>query len=197
MILTENRHSRALRAAVAASALLLLIKLVLLPYVRAVQNARAELAESAASLADEKAFIHTARLLPARIETAIEMERSQMPGVVDGATPAAAQARLAEIVDSTADTAHVTLDVLQPLPVRDGPAGITTIPLHIEAESDLHGILTMLASFETRPLILAIDNLVMERRNALQNDEPAAPEVIDVRFDVTGRGVSTRKAEDQ
>lgn len=105
------------------------------------------------------------------------------PALVDGRTPADAQASLQGLV-TLAATRH-RLKVLGFTPLPDSAAGVLgRVAVHVALEGDLAGVADFLATVETGPTLLSVPAVALEAPNP--SPEAGSPEVLHVELDVAG-----------
>ncbi len=159
------RDQRAARVGIGVTVAAVVFRLVVLPYAQAERDARSALQRERELFVEERALISGARGFTEAFEVLGERFLAGIPRLLPGGTTAAAQAALARRVDRLAAEGPVVLTRVEPLPVRPRDDGYVELPLQVEGESDLEGLLGLLAALESGPTLIHLENLVVERRS--------------------------------
>lgn len=110
------------------------------------------------------------------------------PRLISGTTYTSAQAALARALDPAAAGA-VTLGQVELLPIRSAGEGLVALPLRVQGEGDLEGLLSLLGTLEAGPVLLHVEDLEMDGRERPLLDSPelaSAPETLSFRFTLVG-----------
>ncbi|HEX2092400.1 MAG TPA: type II secretion system protein GspM [Longimicrobiaceae bacterium] len=181
----RDRRAAGVGGAVAAAALL--FRFAVLPYAGAVEDTRTTLLRERERLARERALLSGARAYPEEFGVLGGRFLAGIPRLLPGGSVAAAQAALARRVDGVAAEGPVLLTRLEPLPARPARDGYLALPLQVEGESDLEGLLTLLAALESGPTLFHLENLAVERKGGIApGTQVAGPEALAFRFTVVG-----------
>ena len=117
------------------------------------------------------------------------------PVLVAGDTPASASASLAELMSGAAELSNVKLGALQLHADTSSRDAFVRVGVHGEATGDVTGIMSMLASLESGPTLLAVREL------SITQPEPSAPadhmETLHVELTVEGLMLRQRAAGKQ
>lgn len=190
----RDRRAATLGGVVVAGALL--VRVVLLPYSRAVEDARAAMLRERELFARERALVAEARAFPREFGALGERFLAGVPRLLPGGTAATAHAALARRVDRLAAESPALLTRLEPLPPRARQDGYVELPLQVEGESDLEGLLALLAALETGPTLVHLEDLAMERKGRTGPGERAGEaESLAFRFTAVGFGLETPPGE--
>ena len=181
----RDRRAALLGGAVTAAAVL--ARFVILPYMQAVEEARGALLRERELFTQERELLAGARAYREEFGVLGERFLAGIPRLLPGGTAATAQAALARRVDRLAAEGPVLLTRLEPLPARPGRDGYVELPLQVEGESDLEGLLSLLAALESGPTLIHVETLAVERKGATAPGERAdAAEVLAFRFAAAG-----------
>ena len=91
-----------------------------------------------------------------------------------------------------AGTGPVLLTRLEPLPAEEEGNGLVGLPLRVEGETDLEGLLTVLHLLDAGSKLVRVENLRVHGRRAVAVD---GPEVLS--FEFVARGFSLAQSESQ
>jgi hypothetical protein len=115
------------------------------------------------------------------------------PALVAGDTPASASASLAELMSGAAALSNVKLGALQLHADTTSRDAFVRVGVHGEATGDVTGVMSMLASLESGPTLLAVREL------SITQPEPSAPadhmETLHVELTVEGLMLRQRAPE--
>ena len=137
----------------------------------------------------EQRLLEQAKQYPSAFRGASTALLSVAPHLLGGDTYAAAQAGLARVLERLAAGEPLVLNQIEPLPPRPAGAGITALGLRVQGESDLEGVLTLLAALEAGPLLLQVENVAIEAANGLAGeamDSLGTPETLAFDFALVG-----------
>lgn len=182
------------RRAVAFGALVLgpalLIRGGILPYLAAVDEAERQLSGERLLLERELAILAQAAEYPQAFEAVAAQLLTATSRLLPGETPAAAQRGLIRLLERAAARGPALLTRVAPLPARPAGPGLIRISARADGESDLEGLLTVIALIETGAVLLQIDEIRIAAREtgtaAAQGLVPAPHEVLAFGFTVTG-----------
>ncbi|MET0398232.1 MAG: GspMb/PilO family protein, partial [Longimicrobiaceae bacterium] len=127
-----------------------------------------------ALLAQERTLLAGARAYRGEFGAVGARFLAGIPRLLPGATAAAAHAALARRVDRVAAEGSVLVTRLEPLAVRSPGHGYVALPLQVEGESDLEGLLGVLAALESGPTLVHLEALSVERRGRTGTGEELA-----------------------
>lgn len=170
-----------------------LVRLGVLPYLHALDEAQMDLDRQTVLLEREQALLRGAASYPRIFREQGAEFLSGAPQLLEGGTPAVIQASLARRVESAALGAPALLIRLEPLPTRPVGVGFVALPLRVEGESDLEGLLSLLATLEGGPHLFHVEELEIEAHSSGTGGlgggvEPR--EVLAFHFTVTGFGLA-------
>lgn len=170
-----------------------------LPYLRAVREARAELRTERGLLQRELQVLAGAGRYPTEFSAGADRLLAQVPRLMGGGDDGAASAALAGYVRGVAQAARVHLSRVEPASSADAGAGVTALPLEVSGEGDLEGVMTLLHLLESGPRLVHVTGMTLETGGppmapgsaatmAVPGAEapPAAPETIGFRVRITG-----------
>ncbi|HEX2211266.1 MAG TPA: GspMb/PilO family protein [Longimicrobium sp.] len=171
-----------------------------MPYLRAVREARAELKSERGLLERELQVLAGAGRYPAEFSSGAERLLAEVPRLMGGGDDGAASAALAGYLRGVAQAARVHLTRVEPATSADAGVGVTALPLEVSGEGDLEGVMTMLHLLETGPKLVHVTGMTLETGEVpvaapvssemmpgLPGAPPAAvPETIGFRLRVTG-----------
>lgn len=172
-----------------------------LPYLRAVRDARAELRSERGLLQRELQVLAGAGRYPAEFGAGADRLLAEVPRLIGGNDDGAASAALAGYVRGVAQAARVHLTRVEPASSGDAGAGITSLPLEVSGEADLEGVMTMLHLLETGPRLVHVTGMTLETGETPASAAPAptdymtgvpaaapaaVPETIGFRLRITG-----------
>lgn len=171
-----------------------------LPYIRAVREARAELRSERGLLQRELQVLAGANRYPAEFSAGADRLLAEVPRLIGGDDDGAASAALAGYVRGVAQAARVQLTRVEPASSADAGAGITALPLEVSGEGDLEGVMTMLHLLETGPKLVHVTGMTLETSETPASAAPtdymtgvatpaapaAVPETIGFRLRITG-----------
>jgi hypothetical protein len=167
--------------------LVLLVRGVIAPYGRALADTTARLADSRELLARETALVATVSGYSDQLDTASERLSSVAPRLLPGSSEVSAQGALARLLERAAAIAPARIQQLDVLPLEQLGEGVSRVPIAIQAESDLEGMLTLLAALEAGPVLLAVEDLqVHATGNGSAAAEGAGPEIVRFGFVLSG-----------
>ena len=181
---TRDRRALLIGAAIIAPALLW--KVAVAPYLGAVADARARLASERALLERELELLAASALYPAAIERAAALLIEAAPRLFAADNPTVASAELAGYVQEVARSSRVLLTRVEPRPAEPGGTGLVALPLDIEGETDLEGLMTFLRRVESGPRRVRIDDLRIDGLRAAAARPSDGSETLG--FTLTARG---------
>lgn len=170
-----------------------------MPYLRAVHDARAELRSERELLDRELQVLAGAGRYPAEFSAGADRLLAEVPRLMGGGDDGAASAALAGYLRGVAQAARVHLTRVEPASSADAGAGITALPLEVSGEGDLEGVMTMLHLLENGPRLVHVTGMTLETGEVPASAAPvqdmmggtaappaAVPETIGFRLRVTG-----------
>lgn len=185
----SERDRRALTFGAAALGILLAVRFLLLPYLASVRDHSTRLVAAQDALRTERRMIAETRGAAAAFEAASVRFLAAAPRLLSASSPTAAQTRLLEGIQKAVADLPARVDRVEALAVSPGGSGLTTVPIRVEGETDLEGLLTTLAVLEASPLLLRVEDLHIETRPPTGFTEPSAPAPVEVllfRFTMIG-----------
>lgn len=158
------------------------------PYRRALTDVLQRAAAERALLAREEGLLAHADALPAALVAALSEGEQAERRLLTATSPTAAEAELIDRLESMASSSRVLLEGIQGVPPPRGaalPAGIQSVALGIDGQSDLNGVTNLLRRIEGGLLVMRVTELSIEplvaRAGATTDARAGAPTV-----DVTG-----------
>jgi type II secretory pathway component PulM len=158
----SDRDRRALRLGLRLSAPALLYGLVVKPCVGSMRGANAQLETQSDLLAREQALVADAPFVPRRIATvrvAADVAHRRMYSERD---PISATAALSRDVARAFADAGVSLQRVETREASLRPDGLRELAIDARASGDFEGILTALASLETRDRLVRVTRIVID-----------------------------------
>lgn len=180
------RDRRALLLGTAALALALAVRFGLVPYVRAVADAHEALAREQRLLRQEQTVLARTDAYSERVERLAAGIATFAPRLLPADRTESAHAILAEAVTSAAENAPALVRRTQPLPARSVGAGLRAVSLRVAGESDLEGILTVVARLESHRRLLRIDDVSVEVATDTRTGSGRGVRALGFSFTVTG-----------
>jgi len=162
------------------------------PYIRAVREVSSTLAAERELLNRELRLLAAADQYPAEVEQAGARLLDVATRLFGGEKQAAASAGLIQYLQEGAGTGPALLTRLEPLPAEEEGNGLIGLPLSVEGETDLEGLLTVLHLLDAGPKLVRVENLRVQGRRAVAVD---GPEVLSFVF--VARGFSLAESESQ
>jgi hypothetical protein len=165
------------------------------PYLRGIEAARERLAAERELLVREMDLVKQAHGFPAAWEEGSERLLEAAPRLFTGANPAVASAALARYLQAGAKSSKVLLTQVEPAPSEDVGAGVISLPLRVEGETDLEGIMSLLYNIEAGLKLVRVDGLHVQGLRtgggAVGPDEPTV-----LRFSFTATGFALADVQD-
>lgn len=155
------------------------------PYLATLNEASARLAAERNLLGRELEVLAEVGQYPQALERGAEQLMKLAPRFFGGETSGIASAALARYVQSGARLSRVLLTRLEPGPADPVADGIIALPLHVQGETDLEGLLTLLHSLESEAKLVRIAELRIQDASRGGNDLDGI-EVLSFEFMVTG-----------
>ena len=157
------------------------------PYFVALSDARQQLSVERETLVREKAAIDAAHRNPRLRQTADSAMRALKPRLFEGRDDVAASAELVSYLGDVARSNRVWLQDAATRPAVMSAGGVRALRVEMRAESDLHGVVTMLRELERGAKFVRIDRLDISRvsRAAAQDSS----ETLAVSATVTGYAI--------
>jgi hypothetical protein len=140
-----------------------------LPYLRAVRDAQAELRQERGLLERELQVLAGSSRYPTEFSAGADRLLAEVPRLIGGGDDGAASAALAGYVRGVAQAARVQLSRVEPASSADAGGGVTSLPLEVSGEGDIEGIMTLLHLLETGPKLVHVTGMTLET-----GEEPAA-----------------------
>lgn len=180
----RDRRAIALGAAVVLPALLWVYGVS--PYLGAVEQRRSRIEARRSLLDAERDLLAARKRYPRQVEAAATRLREMAPALLDSRSRGVATAELTQYVEDRAAASRVRLTATQPRAVRRVDRRLLAIPLTVEGESDLQGVLAFLEALEHGPKLLRVGDLRIRRRSGAGRLEDKGMEVLALRVSVTG-----------
>jgi hypothetical protein len=187
---SRDRRALLLGAAVLASGVCWTA--IVRPYFQALQGV------SSALTAERDLLDRELRLLAGADQYAAEFEQAGArlldvaTRLFGGENNAVASAGLIRYLQEGAGTGPALLTRLEPLPAEEEGNGLVGLPLRVEGETDLEGLLTVLHLLDAGSKLVRVENLRVQGRRAVAVD---GPEVLS--FEFVARGFSLAESESQ
>jgi hypothetical protein len=153
------------------------------PYLRTVREVSVRLAAERELLDREMRLLAAAAEYPAAVEQSGARLLDVAPRLFGGENHTVASAGVIRYVQEGAATGPALLTRLEPLPAEDEGEGLVGLPLRVEGETDLEGLLTLLHLLDAGPKLVRVEDLRVQGRRAVTGD---GPEVLDFEFVVRG-----------
>lgn len=191
------RDRRALAVGCGVVALALLWTYVVTPYMRALTDTRARLDAARALLARELELAALAPALAAAAERAAGRLWDVAPRLFTGAGDGLAGAALAEYVRSHASEARVHIASIAPVAGAGEDAGASSpmrmreVTLRVSGESDLEGLLTLIARLEGGGKLARVRGLAVDAKAP----QPGGALPLSFRFDVVALALPDSAAQ--
>ncbi|MDB4917980.1 MAG: hypothetical protein JWM95_5624 [Gemmatimonadetes bacterium] len=162
------------------------------PYFAALSEARQQLSVEQETLAREQAAVEAAHRNPRLQQTADSAMRAVKPRLFEGRDDVMASAELVSYLGEVARSNHVWLQDAATRPAVLSPGGVRALRVEMRAESDLHGVITMLRELELGAKFVRVDRLDISRssRGAAQDSS----EALSVSATVTGYAIGADTA---
>ena len=163
------------------------------PYFAALADAKQQLSVERETLAREKAAIDAAKKNPRLRQAADSAMRALKPRLFEGRDDVAASAELVSYLGDVARANRVWLQDAATRPAVTSPGGVRALRVEMRAESDLHGVLTMLRELELGTKFVRIDRLDISRVS--RADLTDSSEALAVSATVTGYAIGADTAQ--
>lgn len=137
-----------------------------LPYLRAVRDAQAELRQERGLLERELQVLAGSARYPTEFSAGADRLLAEVPRLIGGGDDGAASAALAGYVRGVAQAARVQLSRVEPASSADAGGGVTSLPLEVSGEGDIEGIMTLLHLLETGPKLVHVTGMTLETGEA-------------------------------
>lgn len=180
------RERRFLAFGLAAVALTLAWKGGVAPYLETGSELRREIRLREDLLVRERALVAAGDAHRAAADAAADRLLAMAPSLFDGSKPGVAASALAEHVQAAARASRVHLVRLDPVPAGEPEDGVAALALRVEGESDLEGLLGLLAGLESSPKLVRVDGLGVRAVRPSGSGRTDEEEVLSFDFRVTG-----------
>lgn len=160
------------------------------PFVRSLDQASARLSTERELLSREEALIAQAVTFPAAWEQGSERLVEVAPRLFVGDNPAVASAELAHYLQAGAQSSRVLLTQIEPGTPEEAGTGLIAVPLHVEGETDLEGLLSMLHGLEAGVRLVRVEDLTVQGLRTTAAISPEEPQVLSFSFRATGFALS-------
>lgn len=155
------------------------------PWLEAVESRRSALEARRSLLRAERDLLADRQRYPEAVRAAAAQLQETAPALLDSRSRGVATAGLTQFLEDRAAARRVRLTATEPRPTRRLDASLVAVPLHVEGESDLQGVLSFLESLEEGPKLLQVDGLRIRRRGTTRQGEEEM-EVLGFSATVTG-----------
>lgn len=185
----SDRERRMVAGAAVLLTAAMLIRFVVTPVAGAVATARAEREREEHALARERALLDEAQGYTRQVAELGDRYRRATPRLLEGASPAAAQAALAAQLEAAAAALAVLLTRLEPLPPRSSARATTALPLRVEGEAELADVLTLWAVLQAGPRLIDLEDASLRVRSArtpTNRETAVAASAIEFQFTAVG-----------
>ena len=185
-----GRLSRRDRRAVGLGALVLVPALLwtfaLSPYLERLAERRDRLAAERRALLAERELLASEDRYPRAVEAGLGRLRELRPRLLDGRSEGMAAAGLAQLLEDWARASRVHLVRVEPGTVRGLESRLQAVPVALQGESDLQGLLEFLAALSGSEKILRVGSLQVSRRGAGPGGVGEGVEVLSFALSVVG-----------
>lgn len=156
------------------------------PYLDAVEERRSRLDTRTSLLQAERDLIAGRDRYPERVKTAAARLQRMAPALLDSRSRGVATAELTQYLEDRAAALRVRLTATEPGPVRRVGPRLVAVPVTVEAESDLQGLLGFLDVLEDGTKLLRVDDLRLRRRSGAARRQEEGMEVLALHATVVG-----------
>lgn len=156
------------------------------PFLEAVEERRSRLEARTTQLEAERDLLAARDRYPERVRQAAARLQRAAPALLDSRSRGVATAELTQFVEDRAAAARVRLVATEPRATRRVDRRLLAVPMTVEGESDLEGVLTFLDALEHGPKLLSVEDLRIRRRSGASRARDRGMEVLTVRATVTG-----------
>jgi hypothetical protein len=160
------------------------------PYFRAMHGVSSALTVERDLLDRELRLLAGADRYPAELEQASARLLDVATRLFGGENRAVASAGLIRYLQEGAARGPALLTRLEPLPAEEEDNRLVGLPLRVEGETDLEGLLTLLQVLDAGPKLVRVESLRVQGKRAVALD---GPEVLSFEFVV--RGFSLAESE--
>jgi len=158
----SDRDRRALRLGLRLAAPALLYGLAVKPYVASIRGANVQLETQSDLFAREQALVADAAFIPRRIAIARVVANVAQRRMYSERDPISATAALSRDVARVLGEAGVSLQRVETREASLRPDGLRELVIDARASGDFEGILTALASLETRDRLVRVTRIVID-----------------------------------
>ncbi len=180
------RDRRALLLAASVLVPALFWALVAAPYLSAVERASDSMAAERELLRREVALLASAEQFPAALEEGAAQLLEVASRLFGGENPSVTSAALAQYLQTAARSARVLFTRLEPAPAEEAGTGVIALPLRVQGETDLEGLLTLLHSLETGEKLVRVENLRIQGLRTTTARAVDDSEVLSFEFTAAG-----------
>jgi hypothetical protein len=156
------------------------------PFLGAVEERRSRLEARTTQLGAERDLLAARDRYPERVRRAAARLRRAAPALLDSRSRGVATAELTQFVEDRAAAARLRLVATEPGAPRRVDRRLLAVPMTVEGESDLEGVLTFLDALENGPKLLTVEDLRIRRRSGSSRLRDRGMEVLVTRATVTG-----------
>lgn len=180
------RDRRALRWGAWLLAPAFLWTAAVVPYLRTVRDAGSRLAAERELLARELELLRGAGDHAAALESGGAHLLEVAPRLFGGDNASAAAAALAQYLQEGGAVSRVRLARLEPGTATEVGVGLIAVPLRVQGETDLEGLLGLLYLIEEGSKLVRVDDVRVQVARAVGPTAAAMPEVLSFQFTATG-----------
>ena len=161
------------------------------PYLRALDEVSARLTAEQELLSREVGVLAVADRYPEAIERGTERLLQAASRLFGGGEPGVASANLARYLQEMARESPALLARLELASGEPAGTGLMALPLHVQGETDLEGLLTLLHSLESGPKLVRVEELRIQGVRSRGSSAANEPEVLSFDFRATGFMLTT------
>lgn len=155
------------------------------PWLDAVGDRRSRLEARRSLLRAEHDLLAARERYPEAVRAAAARLQAAAPSLLDSRSRGVATAGLTQFVEDRAAASRVRLTATEPRPTRRLDARLVAVPLRVEGQTDLQGVLGFLESLEAGPKLLQVEDLRIRRPGGVRRGEEEM-EVLGFSATVTG-----------
>lgn len=183
----SGRDRRAIRLGALVLAPALAWFFAVSPYLETLREHRSQLDAHRSLLAAERDLLAGRARYPRQVRAAALRLQRRAPALLDSRSRGVAAAELTQFLEDRAAAHRLRLVTTEPRPTRPVDRRLLAVPVQVEGESDLRGILGFVRALETGPKLLRVDGVRIRRRRGAPGPEDAeGMEVLALRATVTG-----------
>ncbi|MDH3496500.1 MAG: type II secretion system protein GspM [Gemmatimonadota bacterium] len=169
---------------------------VVSPYLRGAASARERLTAERELLARETELVAGAAAFAAAWGDGSQRLLAAAPRLFAGENPAVATAVLARYLHAASKMSRVLLTQVEPAPPVSAGPGLLALPLRVEGETDLEGIMSLLYTLEGGLKLVRVEGLHLRGLRTAGAMSPQEPAVVHFSFTATGYAFSDAAASE-